>query len=199
MSPTLRIGGLVLAAGASRRFGADKREARLAAGETLLARTLASIAPAVDELVLVIGEGDRLADFAARYPQARVLRAPRSRAGMGCSLADAVGQLPHWDACLVMLADKPFLQPGTALQLRALLAVHALVVPTWRGEWGHPVGFARQHFQQLTRLEGDRGARELIVAERDRCCFVECADPGVVADVDTAEQLAYWSALLEAG
>jgi molybdenum cofactor cytidylyltransferase len=188
---------VLLAAGSSRRFGADKREIRLARGETLLDRALGSIATAVDELVLVIGEGDREAEFAVRHPHLRVVRSVRSRGGMGCSLADAVAQSLHWDACLVMLADKPFLRQSTAQRLRTLLAEHALVVPTYAGEWGHPVGFARQYFQQLTRLEGDRGARLLLQAERDRCCFVDCDDPGVVADVDTAEQLRYWSGLLD--
>jgi molybdenum cofactor cytidylyltransferase len=80
--------------------------------------------------------------------------------------------------------------------VRELLAAHALVVPTCEGEQGHPVGFARQHFRALAGLSGERGARALIEAERARCLFLETGDPGVVADVDTPEQLAYWRALL---
>ena len=59
------------------------------------------------------------------------------------------------------------------------------------------MGFAKQHFFALTRLEGDAGARSLIVAEREHCLFLELEDPGVIADVDTPQQLDYWSALLE--
>jgi CTP:molybdopterin cytidylyltransferase MocA len=41
----------------------------------------------------------------------------------------------------------------------------------------------------LARLEGDAGARALILAESARACFVELDDPGILADVDTPEQL----------
>jgi len=196
MSERARIGGIVLAAGCGMRFGSDKRAARLGDGSTLLARVIARLRPAVDELVLVIGADDHEADFAVRHPAVRVLRAPRSAAGMGCSLADAVAQCGHWEGCLVALADKPFLRSSTAQRVRALLAEHALVVPVFEGERGHPVGFARQHFRALAGLAGDQGARVLIEQERDRCLFAEIDDPGITADVDTPEQLAFWRALL---
>jgi len=189
------VGGILLAAGRARRFGADKREVRLGSGESLLERGVARMREAVDELVLVVGEGDSVRAYATRFPGVRVVRSPRSAAGMGYSLADAVAQSLHWDACLVSLVDKPFIRGQTHQRVRALLAEHVLVVPTFEGTWGHPVGFARQHFYALSRLEGDAGARELIRAERERCLFVELADPGVVADVDTPEQLGYWRSL----
>ena len=94
------------------------------------------------------------------------------------------------------LADKPFIRPGSMRRVRELLGAHDLVVPTHGGAWGHPVGFAHRHFHALTRLEGDMGARALIVAEQSRACFVELDDPGILADVDTPEQLDYLSGLL---
>jgi molybdenum cofactor cytidylyltransferase len=191
-----RVGGIVLAAGRGSRFGADKRLARLGDGATLLGRVIERLLPAVDELVVVIGATDREADFRARFPRVRVLRAPRSTAGMGCSLADAVAQCGHWEGCLVALADKPFLREATARRVRALLDAHDLVVPVFEGERGHPVGFARHHFRALAALSGDQGARALVERERDRCLFVEIDDPGITADVDTPAQLAGWRALL---
>jgi molybdenum cofactor cytidylyltransferase len=196
MMDTLRVGGIVLAAGRGRRFGSDKRAALLPGGESVLARSAALLAAACDETLIVIGEADREHDFRARYGTARVLRSPRSSGGMGFSLADAVAQSLHWDACLVLLADKPFVSPLTIARVAELLATHHLVVPTFGRAWGHPVGFSRQHFRALTRLEGDAGARGLIERERERCLFLEIDDPGVVADIDTPQQLAYWSALL---
>ena len=161
MSTSIRIGAILLAAGSSRRFGADKRLAMLADGRTLLARALQTLREAVDECVLVIGATEAEDEYRRRFPGVRVVRSPRSTGGMGCSLADAAARCLHWHGCLVALADKPFVRPATVVRVRTLLAEHALVVPTWEGEWGHPVGFARQHFHALTALSGERGAREI--------------------------------------
>ncbi|MBK6279645.1 MAG: nucleotidyltransferase family protein [Gammaproteobacteria bacterium] len=192
----LVVGGLLLAGGRGRRFGSDKRAALLPDGTTMLARSLGLLRACCDECVLVIGEEDHAAQFTARFPGVRILRSPRSRGGMGFTLADAIAQLMAWDACLVSLADKPFIRPGSMRRVRELLGAHDLVVPTHGGAWGHPVGFAHRHFHALTRLEGDMGARALIVAEQSRACFVELDDPGILADVDTPEQLDYLSGLL---
>ncbi len=197
MVTAMRVGGIVLAAGRGRRFGSDKRAALLPDGTSMLARSVGLLAAVCDETLLVIGEDDREHDYRGRFGASRVLRSPRSNRGMGYSLADAVAQSLHWDACLVLLADKPFVAPATMVRIRELLDEHQLVVPTFGQAWGHPVGFARQHFFALTRLEGEAGARNLIAAERDQCLFLELEDPGVIADVDTPQQLDYWSALLE--
>ena len=197
MKRSLHIGGILLAAGSATRFGSDKRLAGLADGSTLLARALSRLREAVDELVLVIGAADRESEFRARFPGVRVLASPRSAGGLGYSLADAVQQLGDWDGCLVALADKPFVRADTVRSVRERLATHTLVVPTFDGEYGHPVGFMRQHFRALSGLSGERGARALIDAERDRGLFFECGDPGVLADVDTPEQLSYWRGLLD--
>jgi molybdenum cofactor cytidylyltransferase len=190
------VGGLLLAGGRGRRFGSDKRAALLPDGVTMLARALELLRQCCDETVLVIGEDDDAGAFALRFPGVRILRSPRSRGGMGFTLADAIAQLMDWDACLVSLADKPFIRPGSMRRVRELLVAHELVVPTHGGAWGHPVGFARRHFFALTRLEGDTGARELIVAEQSRVHFVELDDPGILADVDTPGQLDYLAGLL---
>ena len=124
------------------------------------------------------------------------MRASRSQAGMGASLAAGVSACAHWDAGLVSRADKPFLRTETAQRVRGpLVAGHALVVQMFEGERGHPVGFHGQYFHALAALTGNRGAREMIEAGRERCLFVETGDPGVTADVDTPEHLAGWSAL----
>lgn len=185
----LRVGGLLLAAGSARRFGSDKRAARLPDGTTLLARSLGPLLVCCDETVVVVGVQDSRDGIGGLDAGVRIVRAPRSGGGMGFTLADAIAQVTGWDAVLVSLADKPFLRPESARRVRELLDEHEIVVPTHRGAWGHPVGFSQRLFGALARLEGDAGARALILAESARACFVELDDPGILADVDTPEQL----------
>jgi molybdenum cofactor cytidylyltransferase len=62
------------------------------------------------------------------------------------------------------------------------------VIPTHKGLRGNPVLIHRSLFNELMRLKGDVGARELL---RDRAdvCYVECG-PEVIMDIDTLDDLA---------
>ncbi|MEQ8800716.1 MAG: NTP transferase domain-containing protein, partial [Haliea sp.] len=65
-----------------------------------------------------------------------------------------------------------------------------VVTPTYAGEPGHPVGFGRAFFSALARLQGDRGARDLVRrAGSGRLCL-PLSDPGILRDVDYPADLA---------
>jgi molybdenum cofactor cytidylyltransferase len=57
-----------------------------------------------------------------------------------------------------------------------------------RGRRGHPVGFSPELYSELVQLSGDEGARRLVA--RYPSHGVELDDPGVLADVDTNDDLA---------
>lgn len=195
----MRIGGILLAAGHSRRFGSDKRQALLPDGESVLARSLSLLRAAVDEAVLVIGAADAPDAFRQRFPGVRVRQALRSGEGMGASLAAGIAAEDRWEGCLVALADKPFLRASTLVAVREALSTHPLVLPCCNGEWGHPVGFSRVLFPELQRCTGDSGARAVVLAHRDEALLVETGDPGVLADIDTPEDLARLASRFRAG
>ena len=185
----MRLGGILLAAGRSRRFGADKRMALLPDGRCVLECALSRLAEAVDDLVLVVGASDDPALFRQRFPHVRLVQAMASDQGMGASLAAGIAAEDGWDACLVALADKPFLRASTLQALRAALASAPIVVPCCGGEWGHPVGFARGLFPELARCSGDAGARSVVLAHPQALLQLETGDPGVLADIDTPDEL----------
>ncbi len=183
------IGGILLAAGKSRRFGADKRFACLDTGETLLLRSARVLSQVVEARVLVVGQDDDPVRFRQALPGWQVVRAELSALGMGASLAAAVRTVAaQWSGCLVALADKPFVLPATVRAVRNVLD-EEIVVPRSGGEWGHPVGFPRRLFAAMCELKADGEARQLIVAESARCRFIDVDDPGVLFDIDTPDAL----------
>jgi molybdenum cofactor cytidylyltransferase len=70
---------------------------------------------------------------------------------------------------------------------RALDEGASLVAPFYRGERGHPVGFGAVHFAALAALDGDTGARDLF--RRNEATRLDVADPGILRDVDTPDDL----------
>jgi molybdenum cofactor cytidylyltransferase len=185
---------LVLAAGAARRFGRDKRWVRLAGGRLMIDQVLEHIAAAGLAARVVLRADDAIG-LAHPWPVPVLAVAPaQAAAGMGASLAAAVHQWPDDQPCLICLADMPFILPDTYRTLAAALTADAIVVPTYRGERGHPVGFAARFLPALRALGGERGARVVLDAHRQCVREIPVDDPGVRQDIDTVADL-----LLSAG
>jgi molybdenum cofactor cytidylyltransferase len=181
------VQALLLAGGFSRRFGTDKREARLAQGDTLLERSLRTWLDALGRVhVALRGTDEALARRVSGLGGLPLL-CSRSEDGLGATLAQAVAQLPPGPV-LVGLADMPFVQVETLRALAQRLEGGAAVVAPFFGERrGNPVGFSAQQRPQLLALQGDRGAGPLLATlplER-----VAVQDAGVLLDIDRPDDL----------
>lgn len=176
---------LVLAAGRARRFGSDKRLARLASGQTLLAATLARALEAFDDVRVVLRPGDDPATLAIDG-RVRVLWAEQADQGMGSSLAAGVRALEQSPApaVAVLLGDMPWVQAPTLKQLKALCNARQIVLPLHHGVRGHPVIFGRQFWPALACLQGDQGGKDIVRGAHDACVQVPVEDAGVIRDVD---------------
>lgn len=125
-------------------------------------------------------------------------------AGMGDSIASGVKATPGAAGWLVLPADLPLVQPPT-LQVLARAESHAVTVPTFNGQRGHPVRFAAELGEELAGLSGDQGAQSIVRAQQARggVQLLPVDDEGTVLDVDTLEALeraqALWRARQQAG
>jgi molybdenum cofactor cytidylyltransferase len=191
-APRLPIVGILLAAGASRRFGADKLGQALPEGLTVAARACRVLRAGTDGVLAVVRPGNEDLAERLRAAGAEVLFCPQAERGMGASLAFGVRALPENAAgCLVALADMPWIEPATvravteALRLGALLAA-----PCHRGARGHPVGFSSALRGELSKLDGEEGARSVIQAHRGELQRIDVEDAGIARDIDRPEDIA---------
>ena len=177
-------GVLLLAAGRAARFGSDKRLARLSGGQCLLNTCIATVCAADLPLRVALRSGD---DALAEDLEARsiaTLRCADAPRGMGATLAEAVRQLPPWEAVLVALADMPWLRADSVRAVAAAAGEGCICIPSFRGRRGHPVAFGARFLPDLARLDGDNGARELTVRHARAVRELALDDPGIVRDVD---------------
>lgn len=189
-SVTSNTGILLLAAGFSRRFGAVKLGATLHNGDTVIGRTVLQIRSATTQLLVVTRPQlhDLLLKNGAR-PEELVI-CHDADLGMGHTLAAGMAQIPSWDACLVCLADMPFIRPDTYFRMLQALQHDRITVPTYLGERGNPVGFGAEWFEALRHSKGDAGAREVVRGNPERIDCLEVDDPAILKDIDTPGDLA---------
>jgi molybdenum cofactor cytidylyltransferase len=185
------ISAIVLAAGEGTRFGGTKQVAELR-GKPLAQYAIdAATQAGVDEVIVVLGHDAEGVRAALRLGAARWVVNHAYASGMASSLAAGLG---HADAgsegAIVLLADQPGI---TSQHVRALLDAFAarrspIVRLAFRSGPG-PALIARELWPDVTRLEGDVGARALIERRPE---LVENVDVGGDApiDVDHPEDLA---------
>lgn len=185
------IVGLLLAAGRSRRFGADKRWQPLADGTPLALATAARLRQACTEVLVVVRPEDEALAAQLRELGCAVVGCADAELGMGHSLAAGVRASADAAGWLVALADMPAIEAASYRAVAtALAAGAAIAVPVFRGQRGHPVGFADRWRDDLSALTGDRGARALMQGYAALVQQIDVDDPGILADIDTPQDLA---------
>lgn len=169
----------VLAAGLGTRFGGDKLEA-MCAGKPL-GRWVIEAVEAAGLKPGTIVTGPEWVTFAAGWTRAVN---PEPAAGLGSSLALAARLLPNGEeGLLVLLADMPLVSADYLRELASHSAPAATRYP--EGHAGVPALLDRKLIDKAARLTGDRGAGPLLKRAR-----LLDPLPGMLRDVDTAEDLA---------
>lgn len=182
------IACIVLAAGKSTRFGADKRQAKNNRGQTLLGLTLENVPAGFQQRILVLHPGDE-AMASAYAADWQVVYAEQAEQGMGNSLAAAIPHVVDCTAVLIALADMPLILPATFTLLAEAARPDRIVVPVFEQQRGNPVVIGQDFLPKLAGLEGDSGARQLMQRYPELVVRLEVNDPGVLRDIDTAAEL----------
>lgn len=157
----MTVAALLLAAGASRRFGADDKLLARLGGAALVAHAARSLhLPQVD-IRIAVAASDAVAEILRDHDFRVVMVAPGQSLSASLSAGMlAVGRGPVRRA-IVALGDMPFLRPGDLAALLALAgdgpaSAWHMDAPT------PPAVFPASWFPRLAGLSGDRGAGALL-------------------------------------
>lgn len=186
------IAAIVLAAGAARRFGAQKL-IQPVNGVPLVRASVERVLAAGPELtVVVVGHQADAVRRALAGLNVEIVINPRPDDGMSSSLRVGLEMVPsNAVGVLVALGDQPIVRDEVIPELMTRFGNDdvAIMAPKYQGVQGLPVVFSSAVFPELRALTGDRGARSVVEADPSRVGYVEFDFP-MPRDVDTPGDLA---------
>ncbi|MGH3721693.1 MAG: nucleotidyltransferase family protein [Pseudonocardiaceae bacterium] len=184
------IAGLLLAAGAGRRYGMPKA---LVDEGAWLRRAVATLTDGgCDPVLVVVGaQADRVIPLVPEI--AGTVLAADWADGMGASLRAGLTELlssapPRVQAVVVHLVDLPDVDACVVRRLVALAGPEVVARAGFVSQPGHPVLLGRRHWADIVAsARGDRGARDWLAGRPD-LTVVDCSDLAGGIDVDRPPQ-----------
>lgn len=196
---TVTMTAILLAAGASRRFGAENKLLARIGGEALVERVARRLAEAgfAETVAVVAAQGSAVATVLAGLG-VRVVVNPEAGRGMGASIAAGIAALgAECEGVLIAPGDMPGLSPALLQRIVAAFrdsgGERIVYAALSDGEQRNPVAWPRRFFPALAALSGTGGGKALLAANRAEAIAIPAA-AHEVADIDTADDLARWLA-----
>jgi molybdenum cofactor cytidylyltransferase len=190
MTESDALHAIVLAAGASSRFGSAKQLVRI--GDRPLLSLIAGRAAEVVGQALIVVLGARAAELTPllKHSPGSVVINRDWREGLASSIRAGVARLPASCAgAMLVLADQACV---TAEDLRRLAGAWrrqplSVAAAQYGATAGAPAIFPQHLFGELRELKGDSGARMLLKRHADR--LVKVPMPSARFDLDTPDDL----------
>ncbi|HEY8956988.1 nucleotidyltransferase family protein [Chitinophaga sp.] len=181
-------GIIILAAGASKRLGTPKQQL-LFQNKSLLQNVVHTVHHFDMPAVVVLGA------FATQIREQLVTGKvhtvvnPHWPAGMGGSIRTGLQHLlhmaPHVNNVLLLLCDQPFITPSLLEEMITLknTSGKAIVACTYGDATGTPALFEKSFFPQLLALNGQEGAKKILLQHPEQLATVHF--PQGAIDIDT--------------
>jgi molybdenum cofactor cytidylyltransferase len=190
----VKIGAIILAAGASTRLGSPKQLLSYGGNALLRRAAQAALSASCRPVVVVLGSGAGQVRAALAELDVEIVVNASWQQGMGTSIRLGISQLEGSaltpEAALLMVCDQPFVDDVELARLihafeRASTET-ALAAAHYNATAGVPAIFGRAHFGALRALPDDAGAKRVLLAHGEAVIAVEM--PCAAVDIDTWEQ-----------
>lgn len=190
---TGKIGALLLAAGGSSRMGQPK-QLFVYQGKTLLRRAVETLLDTkCSPIIVVLGAGYEHTKNEIDDLPVGIVRNDNWQTGMSSSIKKGLEYLlrtePDISGVVITLCDQPDI---TASHINLLAdkfreTGSEIVAALYSDTVGVPALFGRRFFTELLNLEGDKGAKSLIRAQKPIFSTVQI--PEAAFDIDTPEDI----------
>ena len=185
--------GVVLAAGGSERFGEENKLLATVNGRPMVDHAVSTFdASRLETVVVIVGNDAEAVKRAIDSTTVTTIENEHWHEGQSTSVRTGltVANEQQADGVIFGLGDMPWLSSTTVdILVDGYYRTEASVIAAaYEGKRGNPVLFARETFDTLSEIEGDKGGRNVLL-QADDAIAIETGDPGVRRDIDRPEDL----------
>lgn len=185
----MKIAGLILAAGESTRFGGRKQLADID-GKPMLEHPIDQLRPIFnDDLYVVLGAfRDEILSVIGN--RAKTITNDNWQFGMGSSIAAGIAGIcaeGTYDGVLISLSDQIGLTGNDYQKLLHAFDGSHVIASRYKEMNGVPALFPAAYFQELSKLDGARGAQQVLNSSSHDISAI--AMPNAAFDIDTQDDL----------
>jgi CTP:molybdopterin cytidylyltransferase MocA len=178
-----KIAVILEAAGNSSRFGSNKLLHIMDDGRPMIASILDAVRPLNVYKKVLVTQYDEVASMA---PEFDVVMNDRPDLGISRSMQLGLAAAGDADAYMFCVCDQPGL---TAATLERLIEAYkkgtaGIVSLAWQGKMCNPKIFSSRYKEELMRLSGDTGGRQILATHKDDILLVEADREAEVKDID---------------
>ena len=196
-----QIGFLFLGAGASTRMRGQDKLLQTIDGVPLIQRTLNEALKLKFPVFVTIPSNDTKKKLIISKTNAIIIEVPDADLGVGHSIAKGTFEIMKNRNILSLAicpADLPNLSVGSLKKLINHFSKNPELIcrPTQSKnlKFGHPVIFPKKYFEELTLIEGDIGARNIVNKNEQALNSYDTDDESYFLDLDTPEDFTSWVA-----
>jgi len=181
------ISAILLAAGESKRMGQPKQLLPFR-GSTLLGQIVENLlqSQAAETIVVLGSQAEKIIPQIAREP-VRIVVNQEFEQGMSSSIKCGLSHISEAaDGVMIVLGDQPLIEKETIDLLieRHRQSERGIILPVYNGIRGHPVIFTMKYKDELLRLTGDIGGKQIVERHPSDVLEVEVDSESVVTSID---------------
>ena len=178
-----KIAIILEAAGDSKRFGSNKLLHIMDDGRPMIASIFDAVRPLDVYKKILVTQYDDIAEMAAGFD---VVMNDRPDLGISRSMQLGLTAAGDADAYMFCVCDQPGLSTSTIERLIEAYkkGTAGIVSLSWQGKMCNPKIFSSRYREELMRLSGDTGGRQIIAAHKDDLLLIEAESEDEVKDID---------------
>lgn len=185
-SATKNIYAIILAAGESSRFGSPKQLADWQENN-LLQHAINITKSLFDKnIIVVLGANAELIQSSLNESEITIKTNNEWQSGISSSIRAGIKALPEdTEAVMILLCDQPLLKESSLKKLIDLWLQRSksIVASKYQDTSGVPAIFPAAFFSQLESLQGDKGAKQLLMSMKEQVLTISVPEASI--DIDT--------------
>ena len=184
------VSAILLAAGQSKRMNGENKLTKEIQGIPLIKHSVKNIlASSINELIIVLGyQKEIIEKLIDKNKKIKFVFNKDFESGIASSIKTGLNNLSEkTEAFFICLGDMPMVNPNIYNQLIKSINKREIIVPTYKGQQGNPVLFAKSMKEKIINISGDVGAKKILELNKDKILNLEINDQCVTKDFNTQD------------